>query len=129
MRARNFSVSTGRTDLDDRISKTFRATGHEPKRAATGENLLSLIEDKTPVVTTLIHKFRAGLNKRRVVDKEATLRIAINRFDIDSGQFLNLLCRQNLPWKRGSRPGCRLCLGDFSGGRRNRYPFAISGLL
>lgn len=61
-------IVTDRTDLDDQISKTFRATGQEPKRAATGENLLALIEDKTPVVTTLIHKFRAGLNKRRVVD-------------------------------------------------------------
>ncbi len=41
-------IVTDRTDLDDQISKTFRATGQEPKRAATGENLLSLIEDKTP---------------------------------------------------------------------------------
>lgn len=61
-------IVTDRTDLDDQITKTFRATGHEPKRAATGENLLILIENKTPVITTLIHKFRAGLNKRRVVD-------------------------------------------------------------
>ena len=61
-------IVTDRTDLDDQITKTFRATGQEPKRAATGENLLTLIEEMTPVVTTLIHKFRAGLNKRRVVD-------------------------------------------------------------
>jgi type I restriction enzyme R subunit len=60
---------TDRTDLDDQILKTFRATGQEPKRATTGEHLLSLIESKTPVVTTLIHKFRAGLNKRRVIDE------------------------------------------------------------
>jgi type I restriction enzyme R subunit len=61
-------IVTDRSDLDDQITKTFRATGQEPKRAATGEHLLTLIEEKTPVVTTLIHKFRAGLNKRRVVD-------------------------------------------------------------
>lgn len=61
-------IVTDRTDLDDQISKTFRATGQEPKRAATGEHLLSLIESKTPIVTTVIHKFRAGLNKRRVAD-------------------------------------------------------------
>ncbi len=53
-------IVTDRTDLDEQISKTFRAVGQEPKRAATGENLLTLIEDKTPVITTLIHKFRAG---------------------------------------------------------------------
>lgn len=67
-------IVTDRTDLDDQITKTFRATGQEPKRAATGENLLTLIEDMTPVVTTLIHKFRAGLNKRRVIDTSSYLR-------------------------------------------------------
>lgn len=61
-------IVTDRTDLDDQIFKTFRATGQEPKRAATGEHLLTLIENKTAVITTLIHKFRAGLNKRRLVD-------------------------------------------------------------
>jgi type I restriction enzyme R subunit len=71
-------IVTDRTDLDDQITKTFRATGQEPKRAATGENLLSLIEDKTPVVTTLIHKFRAGLNKRRIVDTSADIFVLVD---------------------------------------------------
>jgi type I restriction enzyme, R subunit len=71
-------IVTDRTDLDDQISKTFRSTGQEPKRAATGENLLSLIEEKTPVVTTLIHKFRAGLNKRRVVDKSPDIFVLVD---------------------------------------------------
>lgn len=71
-------IVTDRTDLDDQISKTFRATGQEPKRAATGENLLALIEDKTPVVTTLIHKFRAGLNKRRVVDNSSEIFVLVD---------------------------------------------------
>lgn len=71
-------IVTDRTDLDEQISKTFRATGQEPKRAATGENLLALIEDKTPVVTTLIHKFRAGLNKRRVVDQSPDIFVLVD---------------------------------------------------
>ena len=71
-------IVTDRTDLDEQISKTFRDTGQEPKRAATGENLLALIEDKTPVVTTLIHKFRAGLNKRRVVDKSFDIFVLVD---------------------------------------------------
>jgi len=71
-------IVTDRTDLDDQIFKTFRATGQEPKRAATGENLLSLIEDKTPVVTTVIHKFRAGLNKRRVVETSADIFVLVD---------------------------------------------------
>jgi type I restriction enzyme R subunit len=71
-------IVTDRTDLDDQISKTFRATGQEPKRAATGENLLSLSEDKTPIVTTLIHKFRAGLNKRRVIDTSSNIFVLVD---------------------------------------------------
>ncbi len=71
-------IVTDRTDLDDQISKTFRSAGQEPKRAATGENLLSLIEEKTSVVTTLIHKFRAGLNKRRVVDTSPDIFVLVD---------------------------------------------------
>ena len=71
-------IVTDRTDLDEQISKTFRATGQEPKRAATGENLLTLIEHKTPVITTLIHKFRAGLNKRRVVDDSSDIFVLVD---------------------------------------------------
>jgi type I restriction enzyme, R subunit len=71
-------IVTDRTDLDQQISATFHATGHEPKRAATGENLLALIEEKTPVITTLIHKFRAGLNKRRVVDKSSDIFVLVD---------------------------------------------------
>jgi type I restriction enzyme, R subunit len=71
-------IVTDRTDLDDQIFKTFRATGQEPRRAATGENLLALIENKTPVVTTLIHKFRAGLNKRRTVDDSTDVFVLVD---------------------------------------------------
>ena len=71
-------IVTDRTDLDDQISKTFKATGQEPKRAATGEHLLSLIENKTPVITTVIHKFRAGLNKRRVADNSSDIFVLVD---------------------------------------------------
>jgi type I restriction enzyme, R subunit len=71
-------IVTDRIDLDDQIHKTFRETCQEPKRAATGENLLALIEDKTPVITTLIHKFRAGLNKRRVIDASPEIYVLVD---------------------------------------------------
>lgn len=71
-------IVTDRTDLDDQITKTFRATGQEPKRATTGENLLDLIAAREPVVTTLIHKFRAGLNKRRVVDQSVDVFVLVD---------------------------------------------------
>jgi type I restriction enzyme, R subunit len=93
-------IVTDRTDLDDQIFKTFRATGQEPKRAATGENLLALIEGKTPVITTLIHKFRAGLNKRRLVDESTNIFVLVDEShrsqygDLDS---LHARMREVLP--------------------------------
>lgn len=56
---------TDRTNLDDQLEKTFIATGLSPERARTGEHLMELIDAKTPLITTLIHKFKAGLNKRK----------------------------------------------------------------
>lgn len=69
---------TDRIDLDDQIAKTFAATGLSPERARTGEHLIELIEAKTPVVTTLIHKFRAGLNKRNAVDRDADIFVLVD---------------------------------------------------
>lgn len=69
---------TDRIDLDDQIAKTFAATGLSPERARTGEHLVDLIEAKTPVVTTLIHKFKAGLNKRKTVDPDADIFVLVD---------------------------------------------------
>lgn len=69
---------TDRTDLDEQIRKTFRATGLAPEQARTGEHLLELLEARAPIVTTLIHKFRAGLNKRRLVDESTDIFVLID---------------------------------------------------
>ena len=69
---------TDRTDLDEQIEKTFAATGLAPERAKTGENLLDLIEEKTPVITTVLHKFRAGLNKRKTVDPDPDIFVLVD---------------------------------------------------
>lgn len=69
---------TDRTDLDDQIDKTFTATGLSPERAKTGEHLVELIEVRTPVITTLVHKFKAGLNKRRVVDASTDIFLLVD---------------------------------------------------
>jgi type I restriction enzyme R subunit len=69
---------TDRTDLDKQIADTFRATGLSPVRAKTGEHLIELIEGKAPVVTTVINKFKAGLNKRRVADDSADIFVLVD---------------------------------------------------
>jgi type I restriction enzyme R subunit len=117
-------IVTDRTDLDDQIFKTFRATGQEPKRAATGENLLTLIESKTPVITTLIHKFRAGLNKRRLVDNSTDIFVLVDeshRSQYGNLDSLHARMREVLP---------NACFIAFSGtpiAKKERNTFAKFG--
>jgi type I restriction enzyme R subunit len=58
---------TDRIDLDDQICGTFRACGLEPEQANTGSHLTGLLLDhRTHVVTTLIHKFATAASNRKV---------------------------------------------------------------
>ncbi len=69
---------TDRTDLDDQIARTFASTGLAPQRARTGEHLIELIQERARVVTTVIHKFRAALGKRRVVDRSTDIFVLVD---------------------------------------------------
>lgn len=61
---------TDRIDLDDQICGTFRACGLEPEQATTGKHLVQLLLDhRTHVATTLIHKFATAAANRQL--KEA----------------------------------------------------------
>jgi type I restriction enzyme, R subunit len=119
-------IVTDRTDLDDQISKTFKATGQEPKRAATGEHLLSLIENKAPVTTTVIHKFRAGLNKRRVADDSPDIFVLVDeshRSQYGNLDSLHARMREVLP---------NACFVAFTGtpiAKKERSTFAKFGEL
>lgn len=54
---------TDRVDLDKQIKGTFASCGLEPERAATGKNLVELIErEKASIITTIINKFSAAAN-------------------------------------------------------------------
>ncbi|WP_374609797.1 type I restriction endonuclease subunit R [Thermomonas sp.] len=100
VRGARIVMVTDRTDLDDQIRKTFRATGLEPVQARTGEHLLELLEAKAPVVTTLIHKFRAGLNKRKLVDDSADIFVLIDeshRSQYGDIESLHARMREGLP--------------------------------
>lgn len=55
---------TDRTDLDDQITKTFGKCGMKVENAATGQQLVDLLYSKSDsVVTTIINKFTAAVNK------------------------------------------------------------------
>ena len=56
-----FVIVTDREELDDQISKTFKATGataREDVRATSGEHLKELLRGNERVIFTLIQKFR-----------------------------------------------------------------------
>ena len=115
-----------RTDLDEQIDKTFKATGLSPVRAKTGEHLVELIEAKTPVITTLVHKFKAGLNKRRVVDDSFDIFLLVD--ESHRSQYGD---RESMHQKmRAVLPGA--CLIGFTGtpiAKRERNTFAKFGPL
>jgi type I restriction enzyme R subunit len=57
----SFVIVTDREELDDQISKTFKATGataREDVRATSGEHLKSLLSGNERYIFTLIQKFR-----------------------------------------------------------------------
>lgn len=57
-------VVTDRVELDEQIEKNFRNCGADVRRAETGGDLAKiLVQDRSTIVTTIINKFEAVLNK------------------------------------------------------------------
>lgn len=117
---------TDRTDLDDQITRSFASTGLAPQRARTGEHLIELIEERARVVTTVIHKFRAALGKRRIVDKSADIFVLVDeshRSQYGDLESLHARMREVFP---------RACFIGFTGtpiAKRERNTFRQFGLL
>ncbi len=66
---RRIILVTDRRDLDRQIRDNFRATGLVVHQAESGRDLARLVENKAEIVTTLIHKFKAALRSRDLVDE------------------------------------------------------------
>jgi type I restriction enzyme R subunit len=61
---------TDRDDLDKQLKNTFAACGMSPERATSGRNLLDMVaENKSAIITTLVHKFDKALNARKFKDE------------------------------------------------------------
>ena len=71
-------IVTDRDDLDKQIKDTFRSCDLEPVRARTGVHLLELIQDKTPLVTTIINKFDTALKGKPVEDSDPNLFVLVD---------------------------------------------------
>ncbi len=84
-RALNWAVSnprvilvTDRRDLDRQIRNTFRACQREPVQARTGTHLMELIQAGTPLITTLVNKFRAGVARRPIIDEDPNIFVLVD---------------------------------------------------
>ena len=88
---------TDRVDLDKQIEKVFRQCGIEPKRAATGRDLMNLIQSKMPLVTTLVHKFDKALNTKNKPGDDHNVFILVDESHRTQFGSLSARMRQMMP--------------------------------
>ena len=71
-------IVTDRDDLDRQIKDTFKSCEMEPVRATTGTHLISLIQNKTPLVTTIINKFDTASRVGQVIDEDPNVFVLVD---------------------------------------------------
>ncbi|TRZ50874.1 MAG: type I restriction endonuclease subunit R [Dehalococcoidia bacterium] len=89
---------TDRIDLDDQIYDTFRFCSMEPVQAKTGEHLLFLLDtNKKSIITTVLDKFEAGLNKRDVKLSSENIFVLVDESHRSHYGSSNAMMRKVLP--------------------------------
>ncbi|WP_372501005.1 HsdR family type I site-specific deoxyribonuclease (plasmid) [Tistrella mobilis] len=71
-------IVTDRDDLDRQIESTFRSCELEPVRATSGADLIRLIRDRTPLITTIINKFDSAAKSATRVDEDANIFVLVD---------------------------------------------------
>lgn len=71
-------IVTDRDDLDKQIKDTFKSCDLEPIRATSGSHLLQLIQNKAPLVTTIINKFDTALKNSKLVDEDPNIFVLVD---------------------------------------------------
>ena len=71
-------IVTDRADLDHQIRDTFKSCELEPVRARSGRHLITLIRDRTPLVTTLVNKFDTALRYSGKPDDDPNLFVLVD---------------------------------------------------
>jgi len=71
-------IVTDRDDLDKQIKDTFKACELAPVRATSGSHLLQLIENKTPLITTIVNKFDTASRSSQQPDTDANLFVLVD---------------------------------------------------
>ena len=71
-------IVTDRDDLDKQIKGTFKSCDMEPVRATSGSNLLDLIRNRTPLITTIINKFDTALRHSDSADEDPDIFVLVD---------------------------------------------------
>lgn len=66
-------IVTDRDDLDKQIKDTFKSCDMEPRRATSGADLVTLVRNKAPLITTIINKFDTALRGNAVGEQDANI--------------------------------------------------------
>ncbi|KNX42074.1 Type-1 restriction enzyme R protein [Roseovarius tolerans] len=71
-------IVTDRDDLDKQIKETFKSCDLEPVRATSGAHLLELVQNKAPLVTTIINKFDTALKNSKLSDDDPDIFVLVD---------------------------------------------------
>ncbi|MFD1883488.1 type I restriction endonuclease subunit R [Paracoccus pacificus] len=71
-------IVTDRDDLDKQIKDTFKSCDLEPVRATSGAHLLELVQNKAPLVTTIINKFDTALKNSKLMDEDPNIFVLVD---------------------------------------------------
>ncbi|MGE0180763.1 MAG: type I restriction endonuclease subunit R [Parvularculaceae bacterium] len=71
-------IVTDRDDLDKQIKGTFKSCDLDPVQATSGSQLLTLIREKRPLITTIINKFDTALRATEDADRDPNLFVLID---------------------------------------------------
>lgn len=71
-------IVTDRDDLDKQIKGTFKSCEMEPRRANSGSDLINLIRNKAPLITTIINKFDNALRGSETPEQDANVFILVD---------------------------------------------------
>ena len=89
---------TDRVDLDDQIYKTFRQCGKNPAKAASGNDLIELIErQKESIITVVIDKFMAAVNKSNISNESKNIFILVDESHRSQYKTKNTMMKKVFP--------------------------------
>lgn len=71
-------IVTDRDDLDKQIKGTFKSCEMEPKRATSGADLITLVRNKAPLITTIINKFDTALKGNELGENDANIFVLVD---------------------------------------------------